>query len=62
MMYQGESWHSSVSYFFQDSRHISSQYERWQLKLAKTFTINEINAELSYFIQHNREPEMPINY
>lgn len=62
LMYQGESWHSSVSYFFQDTRHIKNQYERWQLKLAKSFSLNEINAEISYFIQHNREPEMPINY
>jgi len=62
LMYQGDAWHSSVSYFFQDSRHIKSKYERWQLKLAKAFTIKQINAEISYFIQHNREPEMPINY
>jgi iron complex outermembrane receptor protein len=61
-MYNSASWAASLSYFNQDSRHIDKPYERFQLNLVKPFVVAGLNAELSYYIQHNRQPKEPLNY
>ncbi len=61
-MYNSASWSASLSYFNQDSRHIDQPYERFQLNIVKPFTVAGLNAELSYYIQHNRQPKAPLNY
>jgi len=61
-MYTDAAWSASLSYFNQDSRHISNPYERFQLNIIKPFVIAGINAEMSYYIQHNRQPKVPLNY
>lgn len=68
-MYSSESWNMSISYFNQDTRHERASndpshipYERFQLNVAKPMTIAGVNAEISYYIQHNRQPEEPLNY
>lgn len=62
LIHQGNDWYTSLSYFYQDARHISSMYERWQWNVAKTFHVYGVDTEVSYFIQHNRQPNMPLNY
>jgi len=61
-MYSSASWLASLSYFNQDSRHIDQPYERFQLNIIKPFTVAGLNAEVSYYIQHNRQPKAPLNY
>lgn len=61
-MYNSESWSASLSYFNQDSRQIDSPYERYQLNLIKPFVIAGVHAEMSYYIQHNRQPKVPLVY
>jgi hypothetical protein len=61
-MYSSASWSASLSYFNQDTRHILAPYERYQLNLIKPFQIAGLNAEMSYYIQHNRQPKVPLNY
>jgi len=61
-MYNSSSWSASLSYFNQDTRHIQSPYERYQLNLVKPFQLAGLNAEMSYYIQHNRQPKVPLNY
>jgi iron complex outermembrane receptor protein len=61
-MYNSASWSASLSYFNQDSRHIDKPYERFQLNIVKPFIIAGLNTEVSYYIQHNRQPKAPLNY
>lgn len=61
-MYNSASWSASLSYFNQDRETVNKPYERFQLNLSKPFMIAGLNAEVSYFIQHNRQPEMPLVY
>ncbi|MEH6447680.1 MAG: TonB-dependent receptor [Oleispira sp.] len=61
-MYTDAAWSASLSYFNQDSRHITKPYERYQLNIIKPIVIAGINAEMSYYIQHNRQPKEPLNY
>jgi iron complex outermembrane receptor protein len=61
-MYSSASWSASLSYFNQDSRHIDTPYERYQLNIVKPFVIAGLNAEISYYIQHNRQTKEPLNY
>jgi iron complex outermembrane receptor protein len=61
-MYTDAAWSASLSYFNQDSRHIANPYERFQLNIIKPFVIAGINAEMSYYVQHNRQPKVPLNY
>mgnify|MGYP005989001391 CR=1 FL=1 len=61
-LYHSGAWSTSLSYFNQDSRHIDKPYERFQLNIIKPFRIAGLNAEMSYYIQHNRQPKQPLNY
>ena len=61
-LYNSESWSASLSYFNQDRSQIDSPYERIQLNIAKPFTIAGLNAEMSYYVQHNRNPDSPLIY
>ena len=61
-LYSSPSWSASLSYFNQDRKQIDFPYERFQLNISKPFTIAGLNAELSYFIQHNRQPNSALTY
>lgn len=61
-MYNSESWSASLSYFNQDTRQLQNPYERFQLNIVKPFTIAGLDAEISYYIQHNRQPDVPLIY
>ena len=61
-MYQGRLWRTSLSYFNHDGHPKGRPYERWQWNVAKTIRIASVEAELSYFIQHNRLPYEPLSY
>lgn len=64
-IYNSEHWRVSVSYFNQDTRHQREKvkpYERWQVKIIKPFNIAGLDAEVSYYVQHNRQPDIPLNY
>lgn len=61
-LYHSQYWSTSLSYFYQDSRHINNHYERYQWNLITPFKFADIDFEASYFLQHNREPENPLNY
>lgn len=61
-MYTSLSWSASLSYFNQDREQIDFPYERFQLNISKPFTIAGLNAELSYFVQHNRQPNSALTY
>lgn len=61
-MYSSESWSASLSYFNQDTRQLENPYERFQLNIVKPFTLAGLNAEVSYYIQHNRQPDVPLIY
>lgn len=56
-MYHGSDWSASVSYFNQDRNRVKEPYERFQLNISKPFVIAGLNAEVSYYIQHNRQPK-----
>ena len=54
-----------MSNFNQDTRHQREKvkpYERWQVKIIKPFNIAGLDAEVSYYVQHNRQPDIPLNY
>lgn len=61
-MYASESWSASLSYFNQDTRQLRNPYERFQLNIVKPFVIAGLDAELSYYIQHNRQPDYALVY
>ena len=61
-MYASESWSASLSYFNQDTRQLQNPYERFQLNIVKPFIIAGLNAEVSYYIQHNRQPDYALTY
>ena len=61
-LYSSPSWSASLSYFNQDRKQIDFPYERFQLNISKPFTIAGLNAELSYFVQHNRQPDSALTY
>lgn len=61
-MYNSTSWSASLSYFNQDREQTSNPYERFQLSMSKPFVIAGLNAEVSYYIQHNRELDSPLTY
>jgi iron complex outermembrane receptor protein len=61
-MYSSESWSASLSYFNQDTRQLQNPYERFQLNIVKPFSLAGLNAEVSYYIQHNRQPDIPLIY
>lgn len=61
-MYNSASWSASLSYFNQDREQTSNPYERFQLNVSKSFVIAGLNAEVSYYIQHNRELDSPLTY
>lgn len=61
-MYNSANWSASLSYFNQDRDRISYPYERFQLSVSKPFVIAGLNAEVSYYIQHNRQPDSPLTY
>ena len=51
-----------MSYFNQDTRQLQNPYERFQLNIVKPFIIAGLNAEVSYYIQHNRQPDYALTY
>jgi iron complex outermembrane receptor protein len=61
-MYNSASWSASLSYFNQDRDTISKPYERFQLNVIKPFMLAGLNAEISYYIQHNRQPNSALTY
>lgn len=61
-MYSSESWSASLTYFNQDRKQISNPYERFQLSVSKPFMVAGLNVEVSYYIQHNRQPDSPLTY
>lgn len=61
-MYSSGSWSASLSYFSQDREAINKPYERFQLNIVKPFTIAGLNAEVSYYVQHNRQPDSALTY
>jgi iron complex outermembrane receptor protein len=61
-MYNSASWSASLSYFSQDRDTINRPYERFQLNVTKPFSLAGLNAEVSYYIQHNRQPNSPLTY
>jgi iron complex outermembrane receptor protein len=61
-MYNSASWSASLSYFSQDRDTIKRPYERFQLNVMKPFLLAGLNAEVSYYIQHNRQPNNPLVY
>jgi hypothetical protein len=61
-MYNSASWSASLSYFSQDRDTIKRPYERFQLNVTKPFLLAGLNAEVSYYIQHNRQPNNPLTY
>ena len=61
-MYNSASWSASLSYFNQDRDVIDNPYERFQLNIIKPFVIAGLNAEMSYYIQHNRQPDSALTY
>jgi iron complex outermembrane receptor protein len=61
-MYNSASWSASLSYFSQDRDTIKRPYERFQLNVTKPFLLAGLNAEVSYYIQHNRQPKNPLVY
>jgi iron complex outermembrane receptor protein len=61
-MYNSTSWSASLSYFNQDRDTISKPYERFQLNVIKPFVMAGLNAEISYYIQHNRQPDSALIY
>ena len=61
-MYNSGDWSASLSYFNQDRETIKRPYERFQLNIIKPFVIAGLNAELSYYIQHNRRPNSALSY
>jgi iron complex outermembrane receptor protein len=61
-MYNSSNWSASLSYFNQDRKQINKPYERFQLNISKPFVIAGLNAEVSYYIQHNRQPDTPLIY
>jgi iron complex outermembrane receptor protein len=61
-MYESSTWSTSLSYFNQDSRQLNQPYERFQFNINKSLRIAGMNTELSYYIQHNRQPKVPLNY
>lgn len=61
-MYNSAGWSASLSYFNQDRETIDKPYERFQLNIIKPFVIAGLNAEISYYIQHNRQPYVALSY
>ncbi|MBQ0730773.1 MAG: hypothetical protein KBT75_08740 [Oleispira antarctica] len=61
-MYNSGSWSASLSYFNQDRETINKPYERFQLNIMKPFVIAGLNAEVSYYVQHNRKPDSALSY
>lgn len=61
-LYRSENWSASLSYFNQDRSQINRPYERIQLNVSKPFNFAGLNAEVSYYVQHNRNPDVPLNY
>ena len=64
-MYSSQNWNLSLSYFNQDTRHqrsSSKPYERFQINIIKPFVFFGLNAEIKYYMQHNRQPKVPLNY
>ena len=61
-LYDSKDWSASLSYFYQDSRNFDLTYQRYQLNVTKPFTISNVDFKASYYIQHNRELDTPLNY
>ncbi len=61
-LYNASSWSASLSYFNQDRETIDKPYERFQLNIIKPLRIAGLNAEMSYYIQHNRQPKQALIY
>jgi iron complex outermembrane receptor protein len=61
-MYNSTSWSASLSYFNQDRETISKPYERFQLNAFKPFVMAGLNAEISFYMQHNRQPDSALTY
>jgi iron complex outermembrane receptor protein len=61
-MYNSTSWSASLSYFNQDRDTTNKPYERFQLNVIKPFVMAGLNGEISYYIQHNRQPDSALIY
>lgn len=61
-MYNSEHWSSSLSYFYQDSRNFDLPYQRYQFNIIAPFSAWGMDFEGSYYLQHNREVDTPLNY